>query len=133
MLHIAAYLAALVTFLGVDFVWLKLVMKPMFEAHIGELMRDEPRLGIAAGFYVIYVIGIFYFAIWPAISNNSWIPALVNGLILGLLAYGTYEATNMATLKGWRLSMMFTDIAWGMVLTATAALAGYFAARLVEG
>ena len=133
MSYIVAYVVALITFLGIDFVWLKLVMKPLFESHVGELMRDEPKLGVAAGFYVLYVVGIVYFAIQPALANNSWATALLNGAILGFLAYGTYEATNMATLKGWTFGMMFTDILWGMALTATAALGGYFAAQWASG
>lgn len=128
MSYLIAFIVALVVFLGFDFIWLRTVMKPMFERNVGELLRDETRIGVAAGFYVVYVMGIFYFAILPGLQVGSWRVVLLQALFLGLLAYGTYEATNMATLKGWRVSMMVTDILWGMALTAAAALAGYFTA-----
>ncbi len=125
MTPVLAYLATLVTFLVLDAVWLTRVMKPLFEAHVGDLLRAEPRLGVAAGFYAVYCAGIVYFASWPAQAAGSWWPAARDGAILGLLAYGTYEMTNMATLKGWHWRMVITDIAWGTALTAVSALAGY--------
>ena len=53
--------------------------------------------------------------------------ALVNGALIGLLAYGTYDMTNLATLKGWSLQVSLVDMAWGAFLSATASAAGYFA------
>ena len=37
----------------------------------------------------------------PAVNGASWVTALVNGALLGLVAYGTYDMTNLATLKNW--------------------------------
>ncbi len=125
MTLVLAYLATVVVFLVIDAVWLTLVMKPLFVAHVGDLMRESPRLGVAAGFYAAYCGGILYFASWPAAAAGSWWPAVRDGAIFGLLAYGTYEMTNMATLKGWHWRMVITDMAWGTVLTAVSALAGY--------
>ncbi len=122
MATIPAYLAMLLVFLGIDALWLKWVMKPLFDRHVGHLLADQVRLAVAAGFYLFYVGGIGYFAVLPA---GSWPEALAKGALLGLIAYGTYEATNMATLKGWQWSLVIVDLAWGATLTGLVALVGY--------
>lgn len=122
------YLICLAVFLVVDAVWLSLVMKPLFDRHVGELMRENFQFGAAAAFYLIYIAGVVYFCVVPALTASVWL-AVLNGAILGFLAYGTYEFTNMTTLKGWQWSMVVTDTAWGMALTAFVALSGALAAR----
>ncbi|MEM1343981.1 MAG: DUF2177 family protein [Pseudomonadota bacterium] len=122
------WLATTAVFLGVDAVWLKTVMRPLFERHVGALLLASPRLGVAAGFYVFYCLGIAYFAVLPALEGGGLWAAVRDGAILGLLAYGTYEATNLATLKGWHWSMSVVDTLWGGALSALAAAAGYLVA-----
>ncbi len=124
-----AYVAMLLVFLGIDAVWLKWVMKPLFGRHVPHLLAEQMQLGVAVGLYLFYVAGIAYFAVLPA---HSWSAALVKGLLLGAIAYGTYEATNMATLKGWRWSMVATDIVWGAALTAATAMVGFFVVRALK-
>ena len=131
--YIIAYAAALLVFLIADAVWLNAVASPVFRRNLGEMLLDSPRLGVAAGFYALYVLGILYFATWPAVSAASWRPAAMNGAILGFLAYGTYEATNLATLRGWTYGMLLMDVAWGVALTALSAMAGYLAWRWMAG
>ena len=109
--------------------WLKAVMKPLFDRHIGDMMAEELRLGVAAGFYLFYVAGILYFASVPALQQSSWQLAALNGAIIGFLAYGTYEATSFAIMRSWTWSMLITDVAWGTFLTALSALSGFLAAR----
>ncbi|MDA0342317.1 MAG: DUF2177 family protein, partial [Proteobacteria bacterium] len=78
-------------------------------------------------FYVGYVAGVVYFAVLPALREGSWRAAARRGALLGLLAYATYDMTNLATLVGWSLPVSLVDMAWGMVITGTAATAGYLA------
>jgi uncharacterized membrane protein len=121
---IILYVVTLIVFLGVDAVWLKTVMKPLFDRHIGDMMAEELRLGVAAGFYAFYVMGVLYFASLPALRDGGWQLAALNGAILGFLAYGTYEATSFSIMRGWTWSMLITDVAWGTFLTALSAVAG---------
>lgn len=129
MSYIVLYIASLVVFLTIDALWINGVMKPLFQTNIAGLLADQVRFGVAAGFYALYVAGIVYFAGLPALNGGGWSVGLVNGALLGFLAYGTYEATNMATLKGWTWTMVSVDILWGTALTGVSALAGYWAAR----
>ena len=133
MAYASSYIAALIFFLAVDVVWITRVMRPIFEKHVGALLLESPRMGAAAGFYALYVGGVIYFAVMPAMTAESWKLAALNGAIIGFLAYGTYEATNMATLKGWSYEMLITDTAWGMALTAMTAMVGFAVYRWMSG
>ncbi|MDH4439635.1 MAG: DUF2177 family protein [Rhizobium sp.] len=127
MTYLIAYASTAVVFFALDFVWLTRVAIGFYRQNIGELLLATPNFAAAGIFYLFYVIGIVYFSVMPAVTANSVLTALLNGAILGLLAYGTYDMTNLATLKGWSLSVSIVDMAWGAVLTATAAAAGYYA------
>jgi uncharacterized membrane protein len=51
------------------------------------------------------------------------------GALFGALAYGTYDLTNLATLKGYTWQVAAVDIVWGTVLTGTVAAASYQISR----
>ena len=82
-------------------------------------------------FYLIYVCGIVKFAVFPALESHRWTTALVNGAILGLVAYGTYDLTNQATLKIWSPLVTIADLCWGTMLTASAAALAAVVARML--
>lgn len=129
--YLAIYLAALVTFLIIDGIWLGVVARSFYVQQLGHLLRPSPNFGVAGLFYLIYVFGILVFAVFPAMAQQSWVTALVLGALLGFIAYGTYDLTNLATLTGWPVMVSIVDMIWGAVLTATVALAGYIAARML--
>jgi len=122
-----AYVATTIVFFGMDFVWLSTAMGILYRPRLGPLLLDRPRLGVAGGFYLLYVLGIVLFAVLPAAAGGDWTRALGSGALFGLVAYGTYDMTNLATLKGWSWTVTLVDMAWGTVATGTAALAGYAA------
>ena len=96
-------------------------------------MAVDVRIVPAIIFYVLYLAGLVLFAISPALREQNWLMAVGLGLALGLVAYGSYDLTNMATLKGWSLSLTLVDIAWGAFVSAVSALAGFYAARIFAG
>lgn len=129
--YAAAYVATSVVFLGIDYIWLSRAMA-FYKLELGGLLAEKPNLAIAGGFYALYVAGIIALAVVPADRNGSWITALLLGGVLGLIAYGTYDLTNLATLKGWSIKVAVVDIVWGTFLTATSSLAGYLAISLLS-
>ncbi len=124
-----AYLATAVVFFTLDFIWISLAAGPVYKAHLGGLMMDKPNLPVAAGFYLLYVIGVIVFAVLPALAAQDWVHALWAGALLGLVSYGAYDLTNQATLIGWSSFVSIVDMAWGTCATAAAATAGYFITR----
>lgn len=131
MTYLISYLATALVFLGLDFLWLTRISPAFYRSRIGELLLEQPNFTAAAAFYLLYVTGIVYFAVVPALAAGSWSTALVSGAVLGLVAFGTYDMTNLSTLKGWSLQISLVDMIWGMVITAISAVIGYSAVAIV--
>lgn len=128
-----AYVATLVVFLTIDAIWLGTVAGSIYRQAIGHLMLDRPNFVAAGIFYAIYVIGILFFAVMPALRSGDWTVALGHGALFGFFAYLTYDMTNLSTLKGWPLWLAALDTAWGTALTAVAASGGFFITRHFAG
>ena len=125
--YIVAYFSTLLTFLVLDGLWLGVLMIGTYKEQIGPLMLESPKLVPAALFYLCFVVGVIVFAILPGIEAQQWQRAAMLGVLLGLMAYGTYDLTNLATLKGWTLKISLIDLAWGAFATGVAATVGFFA------
>ncbi len=132
MPHIPIYLTSLAAFAIIDAIVLTTVMKPLFERHVGELLQSPINFAPAAVFYLFYIAGIVWLVSLPALRDGSIMQAALNGAILGAMAYGTYEFTNMATLKGWSWTMVAVDTSWGAILTGAVAALGVWAARTFQ-
>lgn len=98
MPYVIAYISTAVVFFALDYLWLTRIAIGFYREQIGNLMLASPNFAAAGVFYLFYVVGVVYFAVMPAVSAGSAVTALVNGALLGLLAYGTYDMTNLATL-----------------------------------
>ncbi|MBI6630984.1 DUF2177 family protein [Pontibaca salina] len=126
------YVSTCVIFFAADAIGLRLLVKPVFERHVGHLFADPFRVIPATFFYLGYVAGILWFVSVPALRTGNPMAALVGGALLGLMAYGTYEFTNYATLRDWSLEQVAVDVLWGGVLTGFSAWAGVMVARAVS-
>ena len=126
---IIAYIATGVAFLGLDAVWLSFAANRLYRPQIGGLMLDKFSAPPAALFYLLYIGGIVFFAIAPALASGRWTAALLRGALLGLVAYATYDLTNQATLKGWSTTVTIADLCWGTFVTGAAASVGFLALR----
>jgi len=122
---IIAYIATGVAFLGIDAVWLTFAADKLYRPNIGPLMLDKFSVPPAAVFYLIYIGGIVFFAIEPALASGRWTAALVRGALLGFVCYATYDLTNQATLKGWSTTVTIADLCWGTFVTGAAASVGF--------
>lgn len=124
---ILVYLAGLLVHLVLDAIWLGAVARNTYKTHLGPLMRPRIRWGAAAAFYLVYGLGTLWFAAMPAAVSGTPLQALALGGLLGLVAYGTYDLTNLATLRNWPVAMTVIDLAWGVVASAISAVAGALA------
>ncbi len=123
---IIAYLLTTVVFFAIDLTWLGFIAKGLYNRLLGPLLAEQVNWTAAITFYLLFIVGIFIFAIAPAVDKSSWSHALIYGALFGFFTYATYDLTNLATLKDWPAQMVFIDIAWGAVLTGSVASAGYF-------
>ena len=131
MQTLVLYVITAALFLGADAIGLSKLMRPLFETHVADLLREDVQLAAAAGFYLFYVAGVLYFASLPALRSGDPAMALLNGAILGAIAYGTFEFTSFAVLKGWHWQMVMVDVLWGTALTAVSAWLGVVLTRLI--
>lgn len=109
----------------VDFLWLTIVAKNFYKSQIGPLLLEKPNMVAALAFYVVYIVGVTAFVIMPAFEKQSWPHALGYGALFGLVAYATYDLTNLATLKGFTTKLVAVDLLWGACLTALVSLGTY--------
>lgn len=123
--YLTAFLATAVVFLGLDFLWLSQVAAGFYRDMLGGHLAENPDFAAAGLFYGIYLSGIMYFAVVPAIARGTLASALFSGGLFGFVAYATYDLTNMATLKDWPAMLTVVDLTWGTFVTAVASAAGY--------
>jgi uncharacterized membrane protein len=120
--YIATYIITLFSFVAIDLVWLMWLARPTYVAEMGNLLRKEPQLFAAVAFYLLYAAGLMFFAVSPGLKSGSVTYALFLGAALGLVAYGTYDLTNLSVVEGFNLRIALIDLVWGTVLSgATAA------------
>lgn len=115
-----AFISSLVVMTVIDALWLGLVAPKFYREHIGFIMADKPNWFAAAAFYVIFVIGVTVFVVYPGWQNaQSLIKIGLLGALLGLVAYATYDLTNQATLKNWPPIVTAVDLVWGAFLSGS--------------
>lgn len=112
-----------------DYLWLGFIAKKLYYAEMGKLLLDKPNMGAALVFYFIYVVGVLVFVVNPALERDLWLYALGMGAFFGLVAYATYDLTNLATMKDFPLKIVLIDLAWGMFITTVVSVGSFFIIR----
>lgn len=110
------YLIAFVTFFVVDLVWLGLIAKPFYDKYLGHMLRQPVNWTAAIIFYLLFIAGLVFFAIMPAVEAGRLPLALLYGGAFGFITYATYDLTNLATLKDWPVKVTLVDLTWGTCL-----------------
>jgi len=123
--YLKLYALAISVFFVVDMIWLGVVAREFYRRNLGFILRENVNWAAAVIFYLIYVAGILFFAVRPAVAGHSLRQAVVLGSLFGFFTYATYDLTNMATIKGWPLVIVIVDILWGMCLCALVAGASF--------
>ncbi|RUS63510.1 DUF2177 family protein [Pseudorhodobacter sp. E13] len=118
------FAATSLAFLVADALMLGLFLGAVFRSHLGDAMLDTVRILPAVAFYLLYMVGLTYFAGLPALRDGAASTALLNGAALGLLAYGTYELTSWAVMRDWHPQMVLIDMTWGAVISGVCAYIG---------
>ena len=124
-MFIKLFLIALPLFVVIDMVWLLLVAKDFYRKQTGFLMRPDIGWYAAITFYLLFIAGMIVFVISPAVEKHSWTHALFFGALFGLITYGTYDLTNLATMKDWPVLVTVVDLIWGMVLSSSVSVLTY--------
>lgn len=120
MSRVKSFAVAAVTMLALDLMWLGVISPPLYQAHIGPLLRAQPDLVAAVLFYALYLIGVDTFVV-HARPGAHVAHVAARGALFGLVAYATFDLTALAMLRDWSPLVTVVDLAWGTALTATTA------------
>ncbi len=126
-LFIKMYFAALVPFALLDATWISFIARGFYERQIGFVINTF-KVPPAIAFYIIYVLGIVYFAVRPT-AGEPLLKTFLAGALFGLCAYASYDLTNQATIAGWPTAVTLADMAWGAFASGTAATVAGFLTR----
>ena len=124
---LASYGVAFLVLGVLDGLWLMFVARDFYQREIGPLLLAEVRKWPALLFYLGYPMGLVLLALTP--RPDSLGMAVARAALLGVVAYGTYDLTNLATLKGWSLRVAVADTAWGAVVSAAAGAAVWWVSK----
>lgn len=127
--YLKLYLATFAAFLAIDLVWLGLVARTFYRKYLGFLMAPSPNWLAAILFYLLFIVGILVFAVLPGLETNSLKNTILRAALFGLVAYATYDLTNLATLKDWPLTVTVVDLIWGTVLSVAVSCVGFLAGK----
>ncbi len=119
------FLIALAVFFAIDMLWLGVVARRFYRAHLETWLAPKPNWPAAIAFYLVFIVGLVVFVIEPAVDAEAWTDALGRGALFGVVTYATYDLTNQATLRDWPAIVTVVDLTWGMVLAASVAAATY--------
>lgn len=123
-----SYIMTLVSLVAIDFFWLSTMASRLYQPVMGDMLIADFRLAPAVAFYLLYSAGLMFLAVRPGLEKGSPRWAALHGAVLGFTAYATYDLTNQATLKNWSTALTLADVAWGALLSGTAASIGCWAA-----
>lgn len=128
-----SFLIAFIVGILIDGIWLFSMSKRFYNKYIGHLMAENPNLLYAGIFYLIYIFGLTFFILMPAISGDySFLKVFIYGALFGFVAYSTYDLTNHATLKDWPLIVTIVDIIWGTLFTGTLSLITFYITKIIS-
>lgn len=119
------YLLTFAVFFVIDMAWLGFIAKDLYRKYLGGFLSDQVNWTAAFVFYLLFIVGVFIFAILPAVEKDSVRTAMLLGGLFGFFTYATYDLTNLATLKNWPITIVVVDVIWGFVLTAMVSTAGF--------
>ncbi|MCK5811325.1 MAG: DUF2177 family protein [Clostridiales bacterium] len=122
---IVIFLVTFIIFMIIDFLWLSIFAKKFYHKHLGYIMAKKQNMLATVIFYVVFIIGLVFFVINPAINKHSVVYAIFVGSFYGVVTYGTYNLTNFATIKNWPISITIIDLIWGGFLCGLISLTSY--------
>lgn len=132
MMHeLKVYLCLIPIFFIIDYLWLGKIMSRFYLNELGPMARVlnnnfAPVIWAAILVYLLIPLGIVLFVLPGIPDQNFFFPALIKGMLYGLILYGVYDMTNHSLLQNWSIKMSMVDMAWGAFINSVATVAGKY-------
>ncbi|MDC7677620.1 DUF2177 family protein [Asticcacaulis machinosus] len=134
-----SYGAVFIIFAVLDFLWLSNMAGRIYRPMMGDLLLEKFNVPPAVLFYILYVFGLTWFAVYPAVSGqlnpynlSPLMSAVAGGFVVGLIGYGTYNLTALAVVRNWSAPLSYIDIGWGAIASAVASGIAFLCLRLLK-
>ncbi len=128
MTFLKLYIISLISYVILDSLWVGVVAHGFYKKHLSFLFVDKINYLPIVIFYLLYAFGIVFLILQPN-QSKSLLGIFLAGAVLGLIAYGTYDLINSATIKNWSAVATIVDILWGAVATGLVSLVTLFLSR----
>lgn len=137
MVYLKLFLILFVTGLLIDFVWIGLIAKNFYLSQLGNLARlksgkFDAILWAALLVYACIALGIVFYVLPQVGDDTGWFLTFLAGAFFGLIMYGLYDLTNLATLAKWPRLYCFVDMLWGSFLCGTLTTLGSWVRGFVQ-
>jgi len=129
LFYLKLYALTVPIFFIIDIIWLGVIAREFYRRNLGFILSPDVNWKAAVSFYLMYIVGIIFFAVRPAVNSNSWGQAAILGALYGFFTYATYDFTNLATIKNWPIPIVIVDIVWGVCLCMLVATISYAMAK----
>lgn len=124
MQFILLYGIGLVVFSLLDVAWVRYTARLLYRSYAGHLMGTV-RVAPLVLFYLVFVLGLTFFATNPAVTAQSvWYAGVLGGLY-GLVIYVSKNLESMASLRDWPVGLALADVVWGVIASAMTGLVTY--------
>ena len=124
-------LLTIILFIVIDFIWLK-TSYPMYNKLIKNIQGSSIKLRYIPAMisYILIILGYFLY-VEPRMNTINKKDLLkysfLYGGAFGIIVYGIYDFTNLATIKNWSLFVSIVDMLWGGILfTIVTYISNYF-------
>lgn len=138
---ILPYIIVLVLFLLIDLPIILYFNKPIYDKQFNRINKcsnnEISNLQVYSSAIIAYLLlalGIYIFIIRPEMNTykQDYLNIIIQGMILGLVVYGVYNGTNMATIKEWGVKEFIIDTVWGTILSGTIAGSSVYIVRYFD-
>ena len=69
--YLKLYVLTIPIFFIIDILWLGVFAKGFYRRNLGAILSPDVNWAAAVTFYLIYIAGILFFAVRPAVANSS--------------------------------------------------------------
>ncbi len=114
-MEILKVLGTISAFFIIDIIWIRLFAMNMYQKYIQDIMSNSINALPVILFYIFYPIIVYI--MYKIVNIDNLFQILLFGFLAGVLAYGTYNLTNMGILKTWNWNIVILDTIWGGLLT----------------
>ena len=120
-----AFTISLFVFFAMELLWAGWAAKDIYAKLLKGKVKSEvswPRLMLL---HVLFIAGLNYFVLIPAIKEFSLSTAIVSGAAYGFFVYVIYNLTNYNLLKNWPIKIVIIDTAWGAFMSMAVSVIAY--------